>query len=74
MTGAALVVFLDTCTARHVMEFLFRQEAEELASSLGLVLYTTSSKEDVNVDAVFLHLAQGFSKKREKVAEQVVPR
>lgn len=50
-----------------------RHEAEEMASSLGLVLYTTSSKENVNVESVFQDLAQRFSKTQDKEAEQIIP-
>ena len=38
-----------------------REEAEELASSLGLVLFTTSAKENVNIEPVFRNLAQALT-------------
>ena len=52
----------------------YRYEAEELASSLGLVLYTTSAKENVNIETVFHHLAERFCKDRDKDQEHAMPR
>ena len=34
-----------------------REEGEELAASLGLVLHTTSAKENLNIEPVFRSLA-----------------
>lgn len=47
---------------------------EDLAASLGLVLYTTSSKENVNVETVFQHLAQRYGRTRDREMEYSPPR
>ena len=39
------------------------EEAARVASELGLRLYRTSVKEDINVDIVFQHLAEDYVQK-----------
>ena len=40
--------------------FPFRYEAEDLAAMLELELFTTSAKDDVNIELVFQHLANNY--------------
>lgn len=46
---------------KQTVYLCLREEAEELASSLGLVLFTTSAKENVNIEPVFRNLAQALT-------------
>ena len=40
--------------------FPFRYEAEDLAAMLELELFTTSAKDNVNIELVFQHLANSY--------------
>merc|ERR1719400_2935016 len=42
-----------------------RDEAEEMAASLGLILHTTSAKENLNIEPVFRNLAQALTPARQ---------
>ena len=49
-------------TDNPVMVLLFRYEAEDLAVLLQLELFTTSAKDNVNIESVFQHLANSYFK------------
>lgn len=49
--------YINECFTLFIYFYFFREEAELLARALGCRLIRTSVKEDVNVAAVFRHLA-----------------
>ena len=51
----------ETTRSTHLMVlFVSRYEAEDLATMLELDMFTTSAKDDVNIELVFQHLANSY--------------
>ena len=50
---------------------VFRYEAEDLAALLELEMFTTSAKDNVNIETVFQHLANSYFKAPQVQSAQV---